>query len=53
MLTVFSSRARKDYKRRVILDAVNMSAEAAATRRIQESVSRHVGKPVSWLNALE
>lgn len=50
---IFSGRARKEYKRDLVLDAVDMSQEATAIRRVQESVSRHVGKPVSWLKALE
>jgi hypothetical protein len=50
---MFSTRARKEYKRELVLDAVRMSEEATAIRLVQESVSRHVGKPVSWLQALE
>jgi hypothetical protein len=50
---IFSGRARKEIKRALVLDAVDMSEEATAIRRIQESVSRHVGRPVSWLQALE
>ena len=50
---IFSSRARKEYHRTLVLNAVDMSSEATAIRRIQESVSRHVGRPVSWLKALE
>ena len=50
---LFSDRARKEFKKGLILDAVNMSEEATAIRRIQESVSRHLRKPIPWLQALE
>jgi hypothetical protein len=50
---IFSSQARKDYRRKLVLDAVDASKEGSAIRRIQESVSRHVGKPISWLKELE
>jgi hypothetical protein len=50
---VFSGRTRKEIKRELVLDAVAMSEEATAIRRIQESVSRYAGRPVSWLKALE
>ena len=50
---VFSARARKEYHRLLVLDAVDSSEEATAIRRIQESVSGHIGMPVPWLKALE
>ncbi len=50
---IFSSRTRKEYYRKLVLDAVGISGEAMAIRDIQESVSMYVGKPVSWLKALE
>jgi hypothetical protein len=50
---VFSGRAIKEYKKELVLNAVRMSEEATAIRCIQESVSRHVRRPVSWLQTLE
>ena len=50
---IFSDRARKEFKRELILDAVNMSEEATAIRRIQESVSLYLRKPIPWLQALK
>ena len=50
---IFSVRARKEYKRDLMLDAVAMSDEATAIWLVQESVSRHVGEPVAWRKALE
>jgi hypothetical protein len=50
---IFSAPARKEYKRKMVLDAVDRSAEARAIRHLQESVSGHIGKPVAWLKALE
>jgi hypothetical protein len=49
----FSKRARKEYKNALVLQAVERNREASAIRRVQESVSGHLGKPVSWLKALE
>lgn len=51
---IFTSRhARKRAYRELVLNAVNMSSDASAVRRVQEAVSRHIGKPVVWLEALE
>jgi hypothetical protein len=49
---IFSSHARKKYYRNLVMDAVDRNEEAMAIRQIQESVSRHVGKQISWLKAL-
>jgi hypothetical protein len=50
---IVSGRARQEYKRKMVLEAVDTSEEATAIRFLQEAVSRHVGKPVAWLKALE
>jgi hypothetical protein len=50
---LMSAPARKAYKRQMVLEAVNKSAEAKAIRQLQECVSGHIGKPVAWLKALE
>jgi hypothetical protein len=49
----FSGRAGKAYRRKLVLSAVEMNAEAAAIYRIQEVVSRHIDRPISWLKALD
>jgi hypothetical protein len=49
----FSGRARKEYYKRLVLDAVEASSDAKSIRLVQDSVSAYLGKPVPWLVALE
>jgi hypothetical protein len=51
--SLFSEGARKELKRTLVLQAVEMDKEASAIRRIQESVSGQISKPISWLKAME
>jgi hypothetical protein len=52
-MLAFSGRARKAYKRKLVLDAISMSQDASAIWRVQESVAELVGTPIPWLQELK
>jgi hypothetical protein len=52
-MLALSGPARKAYHRKLVLGAVQMNTEASAIHRIQESVARHIDRPISWLKAMD
>jgi hypothetical protein len=50
---LFSSRARREYQRRMVLKAIGMNADAKSLMKLQQEVSHYVGVPVKWMKDLE
>jgi hypothetical protein len=50
---LFVSAERAAERKRVVMDAVKLSAEASSLLKLQQAVSQHTGTPVAWLAELE
>jgi hypothetical protein len=50
---LFVSAERAAERKRVVMDAVKLSADASSLLKLQQAVSQHTGTPVAWLAELE